>query len=222
MSPSARKEAKLAVGGPPRADLLPPEVKEEKVAKAQRRRLFGIVMLVIIAVGAGYALASVTAATSQLMLEIENERTAALLAEQTQFSEVRSLRSQVDSAKSAETILLETEIDWNEYLSLVEGTLPPGAMIETAAVISSTTTAPLGAPSNILQGQRVAEVLITVRSATSLDVATWMENLSEIRGFAGVIPNTVTREISGGYTSTVLLQLNEEAYALRFATEETE
>lgn len=222
MSPSAAKDVRLVVGGPPRADLLPPEIKEEKVAKAQRGRLFGIVILVILAVGAGYTLASVTAATSQLMLQIENDRTAALLTEQAQYSEVRTLRSQVDSAATAQVILLETEIDWNEYLGLVAETLPAGAEIQTATVNSSTTTAPLGAPSNILQGQRVAEVLIIVRSDTSLDVAEWMARLSEIPGYAGVIPNTVTREISGGYTSTVLLQLNEEAYALRFATGETE
>ncbi len=222
MSPSSTKDTRLLVGGPPRADLLPPEIKQEKVAKAQRRRLFGVVILVIVAVGAGYTLASVTAATSQLMLQLENDRTAALLTEQAQYSEVRSIRSQVDSAKSTQKILLTSEINWNEYLSLVSTTLPEGASIQTATVNSSTLTAPLAAPSNILQGERVAEVLVVVRSATSFDVATWMDKLAAIPGYAGAIPNLLTRDLAGGYTSTVVVQFNEEAYSLRFETEEAE
>src|SRR5690606_21459274 len=96
MSRQNGSHAKLTVGGEPRANLLPPEVAQAARARATRRRMTVVTLLVIAVIVAGYAAATLRSMHSQQLLDAENARTLALLEEQAKYVEVRQLTSQLE------------------------------------------------------------------------------------------------------------------------------
>ena len=91
MSTRSSKTSVLAVGAEPRANLLPPEVAQRKRARAARRGLVALVIGVLLLVAGGYAFASIQAIAAQAELATAQARTAELLAEQLEYSEVTSV-----------------------------------------------------------------------------------------------------------------------------------
>lgn len=222
MSPSARKDSRLIVGGVPRAELLPPELELEKKARAQRRGLFFIVVLVIGAVGVAYALTIGYAAGVQAQVDAENARTADLLAQQGQYIEVRQLAAQVAAAEEARRVGTSTEIDWNDYLTQVATAFSNSGVASLSFTVkTSTPLAPFGDASKPLENPRVAEIVISGYSPTLPNLAAVLDELEKLPGFADAAPGAVSN--SGGiYSFTVTLHINSEAYTGRFAQEENE
>lgn len=215
----AGKNAALIVGGEPGVDLLPPEVKQQRRAKAVRRRLglgvIGVVVIVIVATGASVALAM----QAQSRLADEQALTPALLEEQTKYIEVRAVQNEVDLVKQAQHVGASTEIDWKKYLEGVQAILPASVTISTVAVDSASPLAVYGQSTSPLQGARVATVSFTAESAVLPDVPTWMDSLTTLPGFADALPASVSRADSGIYTVSITMHVNDAAYAQRFATE---
>ncbi|MGY4858097.1 hypothetical protein [Cryobacterium sp. AP23] len=210
----------LVVGGEPSVDLLPPEVKKDRAAKAVRRHLglgvIGVVAVMVVGTGASVALA----VQAQAQLASEQALTPALIKEQAKFGEVRSLQREADLIKAAQQVGASTEIDWKEYLERVQGILPASVTIETVAVDSATPLAIYAQPTAPLQGARVATVGFTATSAVLPDVPTWIDSLATLPGFADALPGSVSRDDTGVYTVEVTMHVNDAAFAQRFATEE--
>jgi len=80
-----RDDARLIIGGIPRAELLPPELELEKRSRAQRRGLMAVLVLVVLLVGVVYGAVSLFAATTQAALDGANAHAADLLAQQGKY-----------------------------------------------------------------------------------------------------------------------------------------
>ena len=209
----------LVIGGEPTVDLLPPEVKKDRAARAVRRRLgLGVVGVVaVMAVGTGASV--VLAMQAQAQLTSEQALTPALLKEQAKFGEVRTVQREVDLIKAAQQVGVSTEIDWKLYLERVQGILPASVTIETVAVDSATPLAIYAQPTAPMQGPRVATVGFTATSAILPDVPTWIDSLATLPGFADALPGSVSRDDTGLYTVDVTMHVNDAAFAQRFVTE---
>ncbi len=70
------KQRPLVVGGPPRADLLPPEVAQGVKAKLVRRNLVALVVLTVLLLGVGTVGATYRATESADELEAEEGENA--------------------------------------------------------------------------------------------------------------------------------------------------
>jgi cell division protein FtsI/penicillin-binding protein 2 len=116
MSQANRKDNGLTIGGEPRADLLPPEIKRDVKLKAQRGNLGALIVLVIVIVGAGYGFVTFLAQGAQVELVAANEQTIRILNQQTEFAEVTNLRGQVALATEARLTGSSTEINWEEFI----------------------------------------------------------------------------------------------------------
>jgi hypothetical protein len=217
MSPATRGDGRIVVGGSPRADLLPPEVKWETKAKGQRRGLAAAFVAVVVLVGAGYALVAVVAQTSVDSLASENEKTANLLAEQGEYIEVRNVTNQVRTAEAAQVLGASTEIDWSEYLQLIEKTLPSGAEFNAVAMTSATPVLPIEAPTSPLESTRIAEVVITARIAKFADSQKWLNDMVELPGYVDAALTSVESESGKGYLVNVNLHVDDRALLNRFA-----
>ena len=223
MSKSASsKDVGLVIGGMPKADLLPPEIKAGERARAQRRGLLAIFVLAVVVVGAGYLGANILAESSRAALALANSQTGAILAEQAQFAEVSEAQQGVDAVEAARMSAMSTEIDWGAQLDAVNATVPDGATLTALTVVSTSPVTPIDLPTSPLEGGRVAELTLTIETAELPDTAKWVEDLSLLSGFVDATPTSIISD-QGVITVVVTLHLNSEIYWNRFAaTEETE
>ena len=217
--------APLAIGGIPRADLLPPEVRAAYKGKAVVRMLVILVVTVAVIVAGGVGYATLRSITSQTVLQLERDRSLDLLARQLDFAEARQIANKVDAAIAARAVATATEIDWRAYLDEVSATLPEGVGL-TQLVIAPVVAGEGGGEGaalteNPLQQAAVATITITATSVTVPDVEAWFDDLAGITGFAGIAPPaTVAGSPAEGYVVGLELLVNDEAYLSRFQNDE--
>jgi hypothetical protein len=208
----------LVLGGSPRADLLPPEIKAEVKAKRQRRTMIGVVVGAVVVVVAAYLPATVAATNASGQLVDEQSRTAALLGEKGKYASVEQLEAQLAAAKAARVVGASTDIDWSSYLSGVVATFPSDATLQKTVITSSTPITSLTPPTAALQGARVAELVFTVRSKTVPVVGDWLKSLQSLTGYVDASIDTITSE-DGALTSVLTLHIDERAYSNRYTLE---
>jgi hypothetical protein len=219
MSAKIAKQSILTIGGPPRADLLPLEIKAESKARSQRRFMFALVVLVAVVIAGGYVLAQAIAVGSAARLAAVNERTAVLLAEEGEYAEVRQVGDEVTTAEAARRVAMATEIDWKAYLTQVTATLPANTTIAGFTATSATALMDLTPSTAALSKPRVAELNLTATSSSLASIADWSDNLSSLPGYVDSLATPITGA-DGAYAVTMVLHLDQGALAKRFALAE--
>ncbi|GGK91998.1 hypothetical protein GCM10007382_10210 [Salinibacterium xinjiangense] len=217
--------APLTVGGTPRADLLPPEVRAAYKGKGVVRMLVILAVMVAVVVAGAVGFATIGSITSQAVLQLERDRSLDLLARQLDYTEARQIANEVDAAIAARAVGTATEIDWRAYLDEVSSTLPDGVsltkLVITPVVASEGGGEGAAIAENPLQQAAVATITITATSVTVPDVEAWFDDLAGITGFAGIAPPaTVAGSPAAGYVVGLQLLVNDEAYLLRFQNDE--
>jgi Tfp pilus assembly protein PilN len=215
---SGAKSVGIVVGGEPRVDLLPPELKEAKrVRRVRRGMLLLLALAVVLCVGA-FGAAWSLALLGQQRLDAENARTSELIAEQAQFIEARTTAQRVDTAEAALAIGASTEIDFAKFFRDVTATLPANCSIVTA-------NADGGSPFEVyaqavvpLQPQRIATLNFAVRTTSLLDVQAWLDSLQDIKGFTDAMPTAVKAEPDGTMTAAITMHVDTGALSNRFAS----
>ncbi|GAA1440201.1 hypothetical protein [Leifsonia poae] len=207
----------LVVGGAPRVDLLPLEVRAGRKAKRLRRGLgYGVLATVIVMVlAAGAAFAFNVAAQARMLLA--QSETATLLAQQQDFVEVRQVQGQVAVAQAAQQVGASTEIDWKAYLGRVQGTLPGDVSMQKVTVDSSTPMAIYAQATVPLQPARVATLTFTASSPNIPQVPEWLRALAKLPGYADATPGTITLDkTTNQYTVNITMHINDAAFDKRF------
>jgi hypothetical protein len=212
----ATHEKALVLGGEPRVNLLPPEVLEQAADRLLRKKLLmataGTLVLVVLGVGG----AALHATNSALQLVTAQADTAALLAEQGEYVAVRQVQSQVETAVAARAVGGWTEIDWKAYLQQVRAALPADVGIEAVTVDSTSPLTAFPQPTAPLQNARVATLTVILASPTLPTVPQWLEQLQGLPGMADAAAGSITAVENGGYTVTVTMHVNSDAFSGRF------
>ena len=214
----ANRSAGIIIGGEPRIDFLPPEVKSGNVARRTRRSLTALVLIVVVACAAGYVFATTLAVQSQVKLAEEQAHTQQLLAEQAKYSEVRTVTSATAAVEDARIVGSATEIVWADYLSELQASLPAGATIESFTVDSQAAFEPVADVSVPLQRPRIATIAFTVRVPSLPVVDALLVSLRELDGYAGAAVTTIGLE-DGTYLANGVLLVNSDALEKRFFDE---
>jgi Tfp pilus assembly protein PilN len=212
----------LILGGVPRADLLPQEVRNQQRGKALVRKLIvGLVILAVLVAG-GIGFATVRSMTAGVLLTAERARTDALLAEQLTYAEARSVNNAITLAVTAREVGMATEIDWEAYLAEIDATIPAGISLTSIRVDSISPAEALVVPEAPLQGESVATISIEATSQSVPEVETWLDQMETLTGFAGIAPPVqIDGNEQAGFVVTIQVQVNKDAFLNRFA-EETE
>lgn len=209
---------KLIVGGEPRVDLLPPEVKAQRKAAGMRRRLVLAVVAVALLAIAGTLGARAFAGQSAERLSAAQSDAARLLAQQRSYRDVVGVQNDVALAAAAQQVGGSTEIDWQAYLDQIQGTLPSGVTITSVSVDSSSPLAAYAQPTVPLQGARVASITFSALSSSIPQVPEWLVALRALPGAADALPGSVSYDTtSHSYTATVTMHVNAAAFDHRFA-----
>lgn len=206
------KSGALVVGGPPRAELLPPEVAQGVKARALRRSLVALVILVVAITAAGVVGATIASGASQLLLGAEIENGNQLLKAQGEYAEVRQITSMIAKAEEGLELGSATEFRWKDYLAELSASLPPGTSVTNIAAELATPTKPYTAPTIPLQGERIGELTFTATSPTLPDVELWLNGLTNVTGFVDATPGSVVLDGNGTYTVNIVMHVNSDVF----------
>lgn len=221
MSPFVNDDG-LVLAGEPRINLLPPEVAEQAVTRALRKKLImataGVLVLVLAGIGGAFWYASL----SQLRLASAQAETAGLLSEQSKYVKVREVQAQVDTATAARAVGGWTEIDWKDYLQALRAVLPGDVAIEAVTIDSASPFTVYAQPTAPLQDPRVATLSVTIASPGLPAVPQWLTALQTLTGFADAVPGTITAKDDGSYTVVVTMHINAAAFTGRFTDATTQ
>lgn len=213
MSDKTSKD-RLVLGAPPRADLLPPELKAEEKLRSQRRGLVGVAVLAVFLVAAGYVYAVFSAQSAASNLAAANAQTQSLLDQKNKYIEVRELSDQRDTIKLLRQVAVYNEVDWREYFVRVATILPPGTNLTT---VTGNVTDLSKAPASPLLKPSVAELVFVAKTTTLPNVSAWVDSLSDLPGFADATTGAIDfQEDDGLYAVTITLHLNTDALHHRF------
>lgn len=213
-----RKSELISIGGESRVDLLPPEVRFARKAKIIHRRLGFAVFLVIILMAGEIALVHAQAIQAKVELSIEQANTTSLLMQQRKYGEVQKVQNEITTIQAAQQVGTSTEINWEQYLTSVQATLPQNVTLDTVNIDSATPFAPYTQATAPLQGSRIATLSFTAKSSTLPEVPAWLNALTTLPGYADASPGSVTRNDSGTYSVSITMHINEAAFTHRFTT----
>jgi len=204
----------IVLGASPRVQLLPPEVVQDKRARAVRRRLIAalVVVVVVVLLATGGAVVSLAGASAQLVGE--QARSALLNAQRAKLVEVTTLQSQVDGIKTAQPIAADGQILWEPYLTAVGDTLPAGTTITGFSAQLDGADADATADSTTVKH---AAILTITADSPQAPISDWLDNLATVPGFLGAMPGSVTLiPDTGHYTVAVSLLIGDKALAKQF------
>ncbi|MGV8886080.1 MAG: hypothetical protein ACOH1T_10915 [Microbacteriaceae bacterium] len=225
MSNSSKSNV-LVIGGPPRAELLPPEVAQGVKARALRRLLAVFIILSIAVVALAVGGAAVGSGASAQILAAETERGNQLILEQGKYAEVRQITALIGKAEEGLVLGSLTEISWKAYFSQIQGSLPKGTVVTNFHAETSTPTMPFAQPTVPLQGERIGELRFTATSKTLPDIEEWLNALSTVTGFVDASPGSIALDEEGTYVVNITMHINKDALNHKFdpvepGTEET-
>jgi len=206
----------VVLGAEPRMDLLPPEVRTRKKFRATRRRLGGLLLVVLLLVGAGVAASTANALKSQAELATARERTTELLLSQAKYSDVQRVQTVLDTTFAARAFGASTEIDWKAYLGEVRALLPADVVIETLRVDSASPLVAYEQPLTPLLNPRVATIQLGLLAPDVASVPAWLQAMSTLPGYADSLPTAIARTDAGTYRVDFVLHVNAAAFSQRF------
>jgi len=219
MSARAQKTG-IILGGVPRAELLPPELEIEKKAKAQRRSLMAVAILVVAATVVAYGLATAVAQGTSAALDDSRNRGLAIQGQQLEFIEVTQVQQQVDDVIEAQQLGTSTEIDWRGMIIAIEIAAPVDTLAASSITVKQATpVTPFDEPTAPFEKERVAEIVITGGGLSLSSLAIWMENLRTVPGYTDSTYSTIAAE-GGIYVYSLTVHINSEAFTKRFAETE--
>lgn len=218
---SARKAVtELVVGGPPRVDLLPPEVRERERGRAAAGGALLAVLVAVGVVGVGYAFGTVLHLSAQTHLTSVSNRTQQLMDEQNEYAEVQQINGQLALAGTAQLVGGASMVDWGTVVARIAAALPGTVQSLRGDVASPIEGFPQATVP--LQEPRLGAVQVTVRTATLPDVSSWLDALEGLEFVVDAVPGTISAQEDGSYTTDLVIHFNEEAIHNPFALEETE
>ena len=218
--PHAKARVDVAIGGEPRADLLPHEVKQSRRGRALRRRLAGVmvgVVALVLAVMAGVTLNLINSTSD---LELAHVRAKVLVGEENRYFELRHVEDAISDVTAARLAATASEIQWQSYLVRVSALLPAGVTVGTIGVDSGTMdAAESGAGVGAVAGAGgvAATVELSLTTTGLLQISDALVALRALPGFVDSTLGDLTRTETGGYQTTLVLQIDEQAFSHRFA-----
>lgn len=215
-SAKKRPNGVIAIGGLPRVDLLPPEVRLERHAAVNVRRAWTGVVGLAVLVGVASATAALYNQSANNTLLAAQNQTAVLSGQSAKYSSVKTIQGKVDMIDAARKVGGSTDIDWPSYLAKVQATLPTGMTLSTVSITSASPVVAYAQSTTPLQGQRIGTLTFAATSAELPAVPTWLTNLGSLPGFADASAGTVSLS-SGVYTSNVVVHINEKALSNAYA-----
>ncbi len=217
-----RSATDLVVGGPARVDLLPNEVRVAQRGARQRVWLGVAVVAAVLITAGGYGAAKVTSIAAALELSREQDRTVALLAEQAQYAELRTLTGTRQALEDARIAGAFSEIDWMARVAEVQAALPADAVIIEMSLDSGDAMVAYPQPTTPFAAPVKAVMTFTAVTPSVPRVSDWLDALeTSVTGFSASATSGVAwSEELQLYTTGIGVGVTEGAWSGRYIPDE--
>ena len=200
------------------ADLMPPEVFEERQMKVLRRRIIFAVAAVALLCALGYVYAAVQRHESSNGLASEQARTSQLRTTETKYANVTRIQGSVAEAKREIAGLMSQDVDLAALIDQLRIQLPTGMTIGQLEITMDSTkdsaaaaaSAGTGAVDLDASGRRhIGIVKVAGTARTLADVAAYLDRLKGLRGVVEPYPLT-NKAVTPGTQYSLQITLNDE------------
>jgi hypothetical protein len=212
---SAASTPGLVLSAEPRAQLLPPSVKQREKNRAARRRMVMLVVLALVVTGGGVAWGFLRAVQAQVSLVATQQLTAEILEQQGEYADAARMASLVAKSEEAQQVVTATEIQWASIWADVLTYVPEGSSISGVAFQAPAPWETAFGPEGALREPRVAVVTLEISGDSYAGAAQLVADIPTIFGFSDVKIDK-TELIDGVYRTTVKLTLTEDAVSGRY------
>ncbi len=176
---------------------------------------FLVFVAVVVVVGLS-ALVRAQAIQAKFDLSIEQANARSIVLEERKYIEIQNIQRTADTILAAQQVGTSTEINWKNYLSSVQATLPPNVSLDSVNIDSATPFSSFAQASAPLQGERIATLSFTALSSTLPQVPKWLIALATLPGYADANPGSVNRTEKGSYSVNITLHINQAAFTQRY------
>jgi hypothetical protein len=180
--------------GPPRIDLLPRKLVEERLVRRQRTGI-GAGFLVLLAIlGVWYVLETQALGDAQAEADQEQATAAGLRVQRSQLQPLADLESQIDAADQLRSVVYRNEIRFSGVMRDISAIVPDDVWLTSmavafnetanAATAGTTTTAPAGAgatastPGSPGAGSPIASITFAGAGLEHIDVGGFLRALA--------------------------------------------
>ena len=217
--PAKIRADQLPIGGVPRVDLLPPELKASRAWRRARGKALLAVLCAALLIVAGAGAARWWAQVNIDGRDAAQARTTELLAQQSEFVEVNQVRGAISATETALTQASATDVVWRDLLADLQTALPGGTRITTLTIEADSPVQELAAPTDPLRADRIASVTFTAVTGSVPDVVAWARAVLDVPGVVYAAPRaTVADESATSFT--VEMSVDIDAERLRAAPED--
>ena len=218
----------IAMPTSPRANLLPPEVSQRARDRSFRRRtwwgLVLVILLVVVGIGGSFAYAQSRVVDQTAAQAQQSELQTRLNA----LNPVKQVKGQIAALEAAQKVGGSTDIDLQAYILALQAKLPAGTSLANIAFGGSPVTTPYqqgltgGSPAvgtaPVGTAPVVAQLTFAATTPTIPVLSTWVDALSTLPGyvsadFTSVNQNTDAKGTSSGYTSSITVRINADAFS---------
>jgi hypothetical protein len=182
-----------------------------RTRRSLRLALFGVFVLVVVACGGTWA----WNALAQTNLASAQSQQQNLVAQQAKYSKVTTVQNAITLIKAGQIVGDATEIDWQDYLTKLQATLPAGVSLVTVSIGTADPMTAYAQSTTPLEGDRIATLAFTASSATLPSIPVWLDGLRTLPGFVDATPGQVNLT-QGVYTADVTMHIGTDAFAHRF------
>jgi Tfp pilus assembly protein PilN len=211
--------SEIVVGGAPRVDLMPPEVRVKRSQLRTRRKLrlglFAVIAVVLVACGGSFAWNAVTQA-SVVLAQVQQQE---LVKEQAGFGEVTKTSDAIALIEAGQRVGAGTEVQWGDYLTKLQAALPAGMSLTSVSISAASPVQAFDQPTAPLQGGRIASINLQVSSADLPSAAAMLEGFETLPGYADATPGQVIYG-ENGYVTSWTLHIGTAALSGRFQNSE--
>ncbi|TPW71720.1 hypothetical protein [Schumannella sp. 10F1B-5-1] len=202
----------------PRANLLPPEIYDNRRKRSIRRNLRLLVFVVVIVVAAAVGGSWYLGFAAQNAVQDARNEVDQLNLELAKFSEISKTQSLIATGDAALQVGGSSDIDWAGYITQLQGTLPAGVTITSVTADSQGIEEAYTQSDTPLEGSRIGTLTFSAESQTAPSIPDWINSLSGLPGFVDAAPTSYSRdETTGAYTVELVMHIDKNAYSYKYA-----
>ncbi|MGB3911261.1 MAG: hypothetical protein WBL06_12390 [Pseudolysinimonas sp.] len=209
----------LVLSAEPRAQLLPPSVKQREKNRAARRMMVLLVIFSVVITGAGVGWGFLRAAQAHLSLLATQQLTAQILEQQAEYADAARMAMLVTQGEEAQQVVTATEIQWASLFARASEYLPEGTRVAGIAFQAPAPWETTFPPEGPLREPRVAVATFELAGVSYDGAAHFVAKIPSIFGFSDVkIDKTEFKD--GEYTTTLKVTFDPDALSGRYLTDE--
>jgi len=204
------------LAGDPTVQLLPPSIRDRAKNREFRRLMVMLIILAVVVVAGGVAYGLYRSVQAQVSLTAAYAETARLMAEQETYRADAAVADVVAATEEAQQIVTTTEVDWQQLLDDIDGSLSSKTDVTAVAVTTPLPWSSAPVSPGLLRPVPTVVASITVTGPKVANIADLTARLSELPGFVEAYFDSASATDTG-FATTMIVAFDQTRFLGRYA-----